>query len=209
MNLNMNIYRTLTIVSLLTGVITIAGCKSQSEGKKGTAVQPSQQAERTFNPGQYISIHEAALNGQTAEVMRILNEGISVNTTDEDGRTALMYGAFNGHTDLLEKLIRKGADVNLRDNFGRTALMFASSGSFPDAVRLLLKNQADPNIADSEEHFTALMYAAAEGHIEVVKVLLTFNANPELKDIDGDYAITFAEKNGHNDVAKLLQPFLK
>jgi ankyrin repeat protein len=107
------------------------------------------------------------------------------------------------------KLIGKGASINLCDNLGRTALMFASSGPYPSAVKLLLANQADPNIADAEDHFTALMYAAAEGQTDVIRILLTFKADPSLKDIDGDNALSFAEKNGHQDIVKLLLPYMK
>lgn len=51
------------------------------------------------------------------------------------------------------------------------------------------------------------MYAAAEGQIEAVRLLLTFKADPALKDIDGDNALAFAEKNGHQEVVKLLRPY--
>jgi ankyrin repeat protein len=202
-------YKPVILVFLLLQVFTIIGCKNQNEKKKGASDQPSMKSESIINPLQNISIHEAALKGESAEVMGILAKGVNVDTTDQDGRTALMYASYNGYADIMEKLIRKGAAVNLCDSFGRTALMFASSGPYPEAVRLLLKNQADPNIADKDEHYTALMYAASEGQIEVARILLSFNADPGLKDIDGDNALTFAQKNGHKDIVELLKPFLK
>lgn len=194
---------------LLISVLIIAGCKTKDEGKKSYTLKSAGKAGEIKKTPENISIHEAALNGRGADIEKLLTEGADINVRDEDGRTALMYAAFNGHTSIIEKLIKKGALVNLADNYGRTALMFASSGPYPEAVRLLLKNQADPNIQDKDEHFTALMYAAAEGQTEVVKILLTFNADPKLKDADGDDAQTFARNNGHNDIVKLLQPFLK
>jgi ankyrin repeat protein len=53
------------------------------------------------------------------------------------------------------------------------------------------------------------MYAAAEGQLEVVKILLTYRADPSLKDIDGDDARTFAERNGHKEISALLKSFMK
>jgi len=53
------------------------------------------------------------------------------------------------------------------------------------------------------------MYASAEGNLEVVKMLLAYKADPSLKDIDGDDAKTFADNNGHKEVAALLQRFKK
>jgi len=156
-----------------------------------------------------ISVHEAALNGLTADIEKMIAEGTDIDIKDEDGRTPLMYASFNGHSVIMQKLISKGAKVNQSDNYGRTALMFASSGPYPEAVRLLLKNQADPNLSDKEEHFTALMYAAAEGQTEIVKILLTFKADPRKKDIDGDDALTFARNNGHNDIVNINKTFLR
>ena len=201
-------FKSLIMIVLLIQVFALTDCKTQNKNKK-EAVIPTIDKPAGINPVQNISIHEAALNGQSAEVTKMLEEGADVNAKDQDGRTALMYAAFNGHTEIIEKLIRKGASVNLCDSFGRTALMFASSGPYPAAVKLLLTNRADPNIADTEEHFTALMFAAAEGQLEIVRLLIAAKADPALSDIDGDKAITFAEKNGHKDVVLLLSPFLK
>ena len=197
------------LVVLFIPVLAISGCKSKNETKKAPITPSSEEAEAIVKPASDISIHQAALDGQSAEVMRILSEGSDINTKDQEGRTALMYAAFNGHTGIMEKLLGKGASINLSDNFGRTALMFASSGPYPSAVKLLLANQADPNIADSEEHFTALMFAAAEGQIEAVRLLLASKADPSLKDIDGDNALSFAQKNGHQEVVNLLLPYTK
>lgn len=199
----------LTAIVLILHLALLSGCKHKVEKKDSTTATVAKNDHAANKPANNISIHEAALNGLSAEIDKIVEGGSDINVKDGDGRTALMYAAYNGHTGIMEKLISKGAAVNLKDNFGRTALMFASSGPYAEAVRLLLNNQADPNLTDKEEHFTALMYAAAEGQAEVVKILLTFKADPRLKDADGDEAITFARNNGHNDIVKLLQPFMK
>jgi len=208
-------HKLLIIISLFIPCLILTDCKTKNEAKKEMSVQPSPVTTtspatvKTNNAAQDISIHDAALNGQPAEVLQSLERGVNVDARDEDGRTALMYAAFNGHKDIMEQLIKKGAAVNLTDSLGRTALMFASSGPYPDAVKLLLTNQADPNITDREEHFTALMYAAAEGQTEIVRMLITYKADPKLKDIDGDNALTFAQNNGHKELVKILEPFMK
>jgi len=202
-------YKLFIIIVLIIPLFTNTGCKTRNKATKETLSHPPRQPGRMPDSAPKISIHEAALNGKSAEVARNLAEGVNANTQDQDGRTALMYAAYNGHTEIMEKLIQKGASVNLCDSYGRTALMFASSGPYPAAVKLLLTNNADPNMADKEEHFTALMYAAAEGQLEIIKLLITYKADPTLKDIDGDNAMTFAQNNGHKDVVGILQPFFK
>lgn len=193
---------------LLLTLITITGCRNKSE-KSAASVPRLPAEEGGIDSVLNTSIHEASLNGQLSAVLYLLEKGSDINAPDQDGRTALIYAAYNGHTEIVKKLIEKGADVNLRDNYGRTALMMAASGAFPETVRLLLDHSADPDITDKEEHFTALMYAASEGQLEVVKILLIYRADPSLKDIDGDDARTFAERNGHKEISALLKSFRK
>ena len=188
-------------IAFFASVLLLTGCKSRSEPTKELTQPPGS----VTGAEQVVSLHEAALNGDLNKVSLLLDRGCNPDTLDADGRTAPMYAAFNGHTTVLQKLIQRGASVNACDVYGRTALMMAASGPYQEAVKLLLVNQADPNITDKEEHFSALLYAAAEGQMEVVKLLLAHNADPYLKDIDGDDAITFANKNNHKEVAAVIQ----
>jgi ankyrin repeat protein len=40
--------------------------------------------------------------------------------------------------------------------------------------------------------------------LEVVRALLQAHADPQLKDLDGDTARDLAERNGHEEIARLL-----
>jgi ankyrin repeat protein len=74
---------------------------------------------------------------------------------------------------------------------------------------LLLDNGADVNIIDNNEKWSALMFAAAEGQVENVKILLKYGADWKLTDIDGDTAASFAAKNGHQQVAQIIEEHAK
>jgi uncharacterized protein len=150
---------------------------------------------------------DAALQGNSTLIEKLILSYDDINAPVCDGRTALMLAAFNGHTDILKVLLNAGAKADLKDELGRTALMYASTGPFPEAVKLLLTNGADPNIVDEVEKFTPLMFAAAEGQLEVVSILLANKADPALKDKDGDTAETFARQNGHDKVADMLSNY--
>ena len=51
-----------------------------------------------------------------------------VNSTDEEGNTALMYASYNGNREIVELLIENGADIDHENNDGNTALMWATNG---------------------------------------------------------------------------------
>jgi ankyrin repeat protein len=147
---------------------------------------------------------DAALKGDIQTVSSELADGVDVNATNPNSQTALMLAAFNGHTKLVEMLINHGGNVNHLDTTNRTALMYCSSGPFPETVQLLIDKGAKVNIIDNNEKWTALMFAAAEGQANNVKLLLEHNADWKLKDIDGDTAASFATKNGHKQVADMI-----
>ena len=152
---------------------------------------------------------EAAMDPETAarveRVRRSLEQGLDVDRTDPNGRTALMMAAFEGYTEVVEVLLDHGAEVDRIDVSGRSALMYASSGPFPQTVELLIENDAEVNRADTTEGWTALMFAAAEGHRLVVEILLGHGADIELTDEDGDAAIDHARERGQTDIVDLFE----
>ena len=147
----------------------------------------------------------AALDGRIERVRTSLDQGAAPDAIDPDGRTALMMAAYNGHTETVKLLLGRGAKVNAVDLTGRTALMYAASGPLASTVKLLIARGADPNIHDTGEGFTALMFAAAEGQVEVINALLSHGADVTIQDNDGDKALDFAVKNGHQIAAGLLR----
>jgi ankyrin repeat protein len=156
------------------------------------------------NPSEQ-ALRNAALDGQIETVRSSLDKGASTDAPDPDGRTALMMAAFNGHTETVNLLLDRGAKINALDGVERTALMYAAAGPYAKTVKLLIERGADLNVTDTEEGFTALMFAAAEGQTEVVKVLLSNGADIKITDKDGDTALDFAEKNGHQEAVRELK----
>ena len=131
--------------------------------------------------------------------------GADLHSRTAEGATALMLASFQGHTDSVRTLLEHGAGVGDKDRSGRTALMYASSGPYSETVGLLLENGAEVNRTDDVEHWSALMFAGGEGLAEVIEVLLSHGADANLKDVDGDTALTFAQRNGHEESEVLLK----
>ena len=147
---------------------------------------------------------DAALNGNSDMVKEFIAGGLVVDTTDENGSTAMMLAAYNNHTEIVKYLLGKGADVNHRDSNNRTALMYASSGPANETVKLLLEAGAEVNVTGNIEGFTALMFAAAEGQTEVFKTLMEAGADISIKDKDGETARDFASNNCHSAIVRFI-----
>ena len=210
---------------VITSIMLLSSCESKNqptpkspEAVESIVVQaepPKAPAEKSAPPQAKKTkpatqaFFDAALNGDIQTVESELSAGVDVNAISANGQNqaALMLAAFNGHRNLVEMLIARGGKVNHLDVTNRTALMYCSSGPFPETAQLLLDNGADVNIIDNNEKWTALMFAAAEGQVENVKLLLEHGADYDLKDIDGDTAASFAAKNGHKQVADMINAY--
>ena len=191
-------------------ILLIAACNNQKSGNSETQSQ-----NRTSTPGkqetspspQQITKQrylQAALNGNFNTVKQAIDNDMDINATNQNENSALMLAAYNGHKKIVDFLLQKGADVNRKDANQRTALIYAASGNNAKTVQSLIDAGADLNHTDKAEQFTALMFAASEGQTEVVEVLLNAGADKSIKDKDGETALDFARKNGHNTTAELL-----
>ena len=73
-------------------------------------------------------------------VVRLLDEGVPVETTNNEG-VSLMHGtAWGGHVTTMRLLIRRGGSVNSTDNRGLTPLHSAAAQGQTKAVRELIRN---------------------------------------------------------------------
>jgi ankyrin repeat protein len=129
----------------------------------------------------------AAVQGDAAQIRKLIAQGADVNARDKDGLTPLMRAAREGRTEIARALVEAGADMNVRDcaSAGWTPLMHAIHKNQNDLARLLIERGADVNATtgDCREgktkgEKTALAYAAANDNREIVKALLARGANP-------------------------------
>jgi tetratricopeptide (TPR) repeat protein len=100
------------------------------------------------DPSTYTVIPESPK--EVEDVQKIIDTGLDINLTDDEGRTALMYAAGWGHKEVLKLLLSKGASPNRADNHGTTALIFAIVEGRDETVSLL-----EPH-AVAEKEFRAL-----------------------------------------------------
>jgi ankyrin repeat protein len=95
-----------------------------------------------------IGLHQAAVEGRTGEVARLIAQGEDVGATDNALLTPLHMACQQGHVSVAKILLRAGAPVDARDSHGNTPLwkaVFAFQGGDPELIRTLLDAGADPD----------------------------------------------------------------
>ena len=110
---------------------------------------------------------QAARLGDYAIAAELIECGVELNATNNDGNNALWLACFNGDPQLIGLLIEKGIALNNQNDNGATCLMYAASASKTEIVTQLLKAGADPK-AKSLDDFTALDVA---GNFECLTLL--------------------------------------
>ncbi len=124
-----------------------------------------------FLLGEGTPLVEATINGDVAEVEKLLDEGADPNEQAEEyGSTALIVAADNDQVQVAKVLLERGADPNLADSYDYTALMAAVYMESTDMVELLIKAGADPRFED-DEGTSAISIAEDFGYEDLVKIL--------------------------------------
>lgn len=150
-----------------------------------------------------ITLHEAAKQGDAAEVEALLSQGAKVNAKDKDGNTALHYAAGGGHEEVVASLLKRGVDVNAKDKDGNAALHYAAANGNTKAVEQLLEAGAKIDRRGSNST-TALHWAAVHDHKEVAELLLRRGADVNARDQNGNTPLNLAMRNGCENAAKAL-----
>ena len=137
----------------------------------------------------------AAAAGSTAVVELLLQQGVDLARTAEDGGNsqgehALFAAAVAGHIDVVRLLLDAGVSPKARVSaegpsdvyeWGHPVLMLASAAGQRDVCQLLIEWGARVNARTHGLRMagrTALMVATAGRHTAVVRLLLAHGANP-------------------------------
>src|ERR1700742_5001133 len=118
----------------------------------------------------YTSLHLASTHGHLTVAELLIQNGVNVNSRNQNQETALHVTSHNGHLKIAQLLLTSGSDINSRDGQDSTPLHKAAQRGYLDIVKLLLNSGADVNIRDSNDA-NALDMARQCGSVDVAKFL--------------------------------------
>ena len=128
-----------------------------------------------------LSLHETAEWGQNPSMVHALVEaGANINSTDENGWTALMKASAYNSSSMTAAFLAEGADPLYFNDQGWSALHTASWSDSPDTMALLLDRGADATSKDRDGwtplHWAARNQASFESLVQLVEAGAEKNA---------------------------------
>ncbi|MFO7709801.1 MAG: ankyrin repeat domain-containing protein [Desulfobacterales bacterium] len=108
--------------------------------------------------------------GNVGRMDKALSSGVSIETKNEAGSTALIIATYSKQPEAVEYLCKKGADVNARNSNGATALHLAAFYDLPAIAEILLTYRPDKTLKDKYGN-TPLDYARQYQYARMISLL--------------------------------------
>jgi uncharacterized protein len=118
-----------------------------------------------------------AREGETAELLKMLDDGLPVNLADSSKNSLLMLACYYGHAETAQMLIRRGADVEFRNIRGQTPLGGVAFKGYEDVAKVLLDSGADFH-ADSGAGATPMMFAMMFSRTKMIALFEQYGKSP-------------------------------
>jgi ankyrin repeat protein len=154
---------------------------------------------------QWTPLHSQAYGGHTDGVELLLEHGADIEAKHAYDMTPLVSSVRWDRIDVAKLLVEKGANVNATNTLGRTPLIISATEGYSELAEIFLENNADISVKDDNYKRSALHFAALNGHLKIVEALLKKGAEVDEKDAAGKTPLDYANRYGHEKVAKLLK----
>lgn len=149
-------------------------------------------------------LFDALYEGENA-VIRLLRSGVSAESVDEDGASALYLAAMSDRPGVVRLLLAAGADPDRAcgPEAGDLPLCGAACGGHTEVAEALLAAGARPDLRE-QFGFTALRWAVGLGHARTAEVLLAYGADPCLPGPEGESPLLLAARRGSLPTVRAL-----
>ena len=150
---------------ILVATLLVGACKNSNKGEN--AVTPHDPIGKHDNKGKIALIDTVekwiAERDHKEVVVYLIEQGATVDATNQYGWTLLHWAALNGHKEAVNLLLDKGAAVDTTDSDGLTPLHWAALNGHTAVVELLIDYGANKKATDNEGR-TPLHWAAFNGN---------------------------------------------
>ena len=136
-------------------------------------------------------------------IVSLLDEGVPINTRNNEGESLLHGAAQDGHVTTMRLLIKRGCKVDLVDARGLTPLHSAAAQGQTKAVRELIRNGASKSEVASI-FGTPLHQAVSKGHVETVLAMLEEGCPLDVVNSVGSTVLHWAVESGHVELVREL-----
>jgi hypothetical protein len=142
----------------------------------------------------------AIINNNERVVLDFISRGISLDSADEDGNTALIWACLRQNREqFVNILLEAGANPNLYNRNSSTALIWAAKNGSVSNVTTLLGKGADINHRNSERQTALLAAMLAQQDNVVAEFLGNAMVFSQLNSVD------LMDYNGHTVDLKYVQ----
>lgn len=144
---------------------------SKIRGGEGKSLSPEELEKKTVPFGKIDNqLCAAAAAGNLDELEYLLRDGVSPDSVDSLGISALAHAVLAGNRHAALQLLSAGADVNQKGPYGVTPLLLAANSRQKEMLTFLLLNGADRDLK-SDDGETPLSLAERKGFTEIQSAL--------------------------------------
>lgn len=140
---------------------------------------------------------------QTDVLIRLVRDGIPVESRDQRGRTALhLVARYSYLKDELRLLLARKPDVNAKDVDGRTPLHVAASDALDEVGKVLVAAGADVNATDRSGRSPLHLIPRVNGVYALTALLVSKGASVALEDRLGRTALHTVCDQEYEDIVR-------
>lgn len=152
---------------------------------------------------EWTALHRAVWNGNQAVVEALMNSNADQNLQDRLGQTSLHLAAERGEVSIFRTLLRPESNLNRKCNYDGQTVLHRGAWSGSREIIYLLGQGLHLDAVDNGGR-TAFHIAAELANTEVAELLMSWGADANVRDKRGMSALSYAARNGHAAILRLL-----